>query len=501
MMESDSAWLLLFGSIVCGAEFLATHRNGFDLGDEGYLWYGSQQRLAGLVPILHFRAYDPGRYFWVAAWFRLLGSGLIQLRFSLMIVKVLALLAATILLDKSGASLVVQSSALPGLIVWMRPRHKMIDHAMPVLGIVTLFMYLTEPGPTTVIAMGLTAGLSFVVGLNHGLYQTTGACLALLLSRGAVIQDPMLILWVGISLLVGASPLVLMALRYAGFAAAYWNRKIQPILRRKHANLPVPVPWPWRTFANNPIQRLGQLSQGVLFLGLPAAYCSVLLGSLIQGELAAPALLACACIGLPYAHHAFSRADVSHLAQSIHPLLLLLAVNAGTFAGVIIYTVFLILTSLMSGLPGWRVHFHLKRSDDAALVGGQTIGMNAGRASLVRVLRQLKTEQGWSEQSLWAIPNLAGVYPALGLRTPVYDTFPIYPGNAESQGEMLLELSRGIVRAILVNDVAIDGREDLRFERAYPDVWAWIQKHATALKIKDLPGCYTLWVVRPGLES
>jgi len=73
--------VVLFGLIATLGAFLLEGHAGFNLGDEGYLWYGVQRVLHGEVPIRDFMSYDPARYYWAAGLLWLFhANGLIAVR-------------------------------------------------------------------------------------------------------------------------------------------------------------------------------------------------------------------------------------------------------------------------------------------------------------------------------------------------------------------------------------------------------------------------------------
>ena len=75
-MKKIPDWLYTAALSVCliGITYIIQGNIDINLADEGYLWYGSLQTSIGQVPLLDFQSYDPGRYYWVALWFKLFGN-------------------------------------------------------------------------------------------------------------------------------------------------------------------------------------------------------------------------------------------------------------------------------------------------------------------------------------------------------------------------------------------------------------------------------------------
>src|SRR5260370_17915967 len=78
----SAARIVALACLLAAGAYLAERRLDFTIGEEGFLWYGVIQTAHGGVPLRDFYSYDPGRYYWAAAWSPLAGAGLLALRFA-----------------------------------------------------------------------------------------------------------------------------------------------------------------------------------------------------------------------------------------------------------------------------------------------------------------------------------------------------------------------------------------------------------------------------------
>jgi hypothetical protein len=90
---------------------------------------------------------------------------------------------------------------------------------------------------------------------------------------------------------------------------------------------------------------------------------------------------------------------------------------------------------------------------------------------------ELKRTSTDAQDWLLAVPFTLWLLPILGCRSPVYDIFCVYPANEEGQNLMIAELAGNPFEAAVIDNSALDGREDLRFSRTHPKVWAWLNKN------------------------
>ena len=482
--------ILALASFVVFTLFIWQGNKGFGLGGEGFLWYGAQRVMLGEVPIRDFMAYDPGRYYWLAALMSLWGdNGIMALRGAVAVFQATGLFVGILLIAgsvKEQNFYYLLLSAIT-LVVWMFPRHKLFDITLSILLIGVLAFLVQNPTSRRYFFTGLCVGLVAVFGRNHGMYGVAGSLGVMAWLSIKRVEGPGLIkgfaLW-ATGVIAGFMPILVMALLIPGFAIAFWE-SIRFLFEVKATNLPLPVPWPWRVnFATVPV---GGAIRGVL-VGL-FFIATVFFGMLsvawvvwqkLRKKQVSPALVSASFLALPYAHLAYSRADVSHLAQGIFPLLVGCLVLLAMQPAKIKWPLALMLCGaslwVMHVLhPGWQCHGSTQCVNIE--ISGSNLVVKPRTAADVDLLRKLADEYAPNGQSFIAMSFWPGAYALLERKSPMWEIYAFYPRTQAFEQAEVERIKTAKPGFALVFDWPLDGRDELRFRNTHPLIHQYILDH------------------------
>jgi hypothetical protein len=472
-----------------------SHR-GFNLWDEGFLWYGVQRVMLGEIPIRDFQAYDPGRYYWSATLMLVTGGhGIMAVRGTILILQAAALVAALGLLTtvdekRTGPATLALCALILGL--WMLPRYKIVDMSLSIVLVAVLAWLVRWPSPRHHFLAGLTVGLIACVGRNHGLYGLAASFgvfvyLALRCEDWRAWRQGVLLFFLG--LVTGYTPLLAMLLLVRGFAPAFIE-SIRMLFEAKATNLPLPVPWPWEgRFTGVPLwESAHQALLGVFFVALivffTASIVFVVLAKL-KGKPVPPVLVASAFVALSYAHYSFARADAEHLALGIFPMLVgILAFALTRTTGVRWALVGVLLVSSWVAMferhPGWQCR--TGSSCELVSIGSDVIWMDPDTASQVSLLRRLKADFAPAGQSVFVAPLWPGAYALLGTKSPTWEIYMLSPKTAGFQRQEIARLAAARPAFALIIDYPLDGREELRYRNTHPLIEQYIESNFELVK-------------------
>lgn len=470
--------------------FVIQGRTGFNLWDEGFLWYGAQRVLTGEIPIRDFMAYDPGRYYWSAAFMWLFNNnGIIALRATVAIFQAIGLFIGLALLARSSAkrNILLWSLATITLMAWMFPRHKLFDISLSIALVGALTFLVQQPSSRRYFLTGLFIGLVAIFGRNHGIYGIAGSCgVMIYLGLGRENSPPPLkafVIW-GAGVVIGYLPVLLMIAVVPGFALAFWEG-IRFLLEIKSTNLPLPLPWPWRV----PFGQLSTIEMvrgsllGLFFIAIVAF---ALLGSAwairqrLKNKPVCAALVASAFLAIPYAHYAYSRADVAHLAQGIFPFLLgslvLLANQPAKIKWP--FTALLCSASLLVMLPMhpvWQCYTNQQCVE--ANVAGSKLKIDLDTANDLAMLYKLAEQFAPNGRSFITAPFWPGAYAVLERKSPMWEIYALSPRSEIFQRAEIERIKAADPGFVVINDFPLDGRDDLRFRNSHPIIDQYIRNN------------------------
>lgn len=497
----------LVATSLATASFALQGRTGLALGGDGYLWYGASRTAAGETPIRDFQSYDPGRYYWVAPWIWAFGDSLLTVRLATAAFGCLGLWLGLTAARRAGCSRFALIPVGCMLLLWMLPQHKIYECSLSIAAVFMAQQLLTHPSGKQFLAAGAFVGLSAFFGRNLALYHFIGvsALIAFLHYRmGATLSRRDWSLYT-VGLALGYSPMALLVASVPGFSEAFFESFHYLLFVKDSANITRPIPWPWAPPlpVGQPYVQLSEYFYRTSYLLMPALYgLAIVRAFTTEGDnlRRSALLLAAGFIGIPYLHHLLSRADLPHMAQSIHPFLLGLVGLPAAFAigrsrvGRGLSVALLTLICAVGFRFGPIYHARTARpSYEDRLIDGDQFSMARHSARLIDDARAAQARWIGTDESLFVAPHYPGLYAVLGITSPVRENYFLRKQTKEAQHRMIRQLEEANTNWALFADQTVDGREDLRFSRTTTILWRYLMDHFEEISFPERSGSLKLY--------
>jgi hypothetical protein len=508
----DVVKCLLVAVVLASGYYALGGNRGFDMADTGFLWYGVQRTALGEVPIRDFASYDPGRYYGLAALVQLQGDdGFLALRRAQAVFHGFALAATLMLISGVGG----RGHSLPWLvlwgciIVWWIPVYAGMT---PVWVVVSLTWLVAQPDRRwRHFLAGVVIGAAAFVGRNHGVYGVLGYVVlstSQWLGGSAVWRWP--VAWRGAlsaagGVVIGYLPMIALIVFSPGFSARFWDSIIHILFEVKTAHLlPLPTPWPWQAGLKGGLRDIPiQYAIGLVFLGLSVLGWSswfLLAAKARRAWLWPPVVLGALAMVPGYAHYAFTRADVAHLSGGIQPALIVFAVactllrparawfGASVALGVTVVVGSSYQPAVISRIYGWQ---------DWVEVGADRVLMSRETARLVGWSLQVHRDLAEPERSFLALPYSIGLHAMTKTQCPIHEIYPLLPRTKAFQESEIERLRADPPSFVILEDKALDGKEELRFQNTFPILHAYIYENFDFVSRPELPAHIQVLKPRP----
>jgi hypothetical protein len=492
------------------------------LYDEGYLWYGTIRTALGEIPVRDFQAYDPGRYYWGALWFKLLrNDGILALRISQAVFQFVGLSVAFLLLRRVLRSWLPLITAGVILLVWMFPPLKIYEPVITICAVYFAVLLIENPLKTRHLIAGVFVGQAAFFGRNHGVYCFAAFLLVILFAWWRTDLRALfgrLAFW-GLGIVIGYLPMLFMLAFIPGFFGSVWAGILFNFNTAR--NLPLPVPWPWvpHYLLMTVREAIHQFAIGLLYLAFPAFYLLACVGLLRRPRLRANTLfVASTFVGVAYLHYIFERPHLYYLAWTIPPFIFALIAMPASFSerhrrkvAVIVWSALLIFSwagaemayenyfllkakgFVMSKLDQ---RFHLKvdlfmPEQHLDLVKteirGDKMWVPKGVAEIINNAEVINSELIPANDGILIAPYWTGLYPILRKESPTWEIYFLFPQPLREQQKIVEDLERQHTNWAIVCNNYLDGRPELAFKNTHSYVWQYLTGNFEPIRTDRLP--------------
>lgn len=479
---------LVIALVFTALAFWLNANQSLSWADEGLLWYGSQQVHAGNAPVRDFYSYDPGRYYWTAAFYRLVGDQ--SLRATLFAATSFSWVALTALLISLGKSGLARPwrivLALAITVAFAYPRHKVFDQSLSLLLASAILLVLARPRSGRYwFLFGVLTGLAACMGRNHGVFFVAGAMLTggYLLWTGAAVRLGTTVAAYALGTAIGYLPVLALCVVEPGFGPAFW----ESILLTSQWQLKLPVAFPWRVSTEG-LPALRALHLRVfswMCLAVPGSYLVALAWTAVRARrgTASPLMLSMAAMslaGIPYLHQAFDRADFDHFVQGALPAFALFVCVAAAAAsgrwlqaagrGCGILALGLLVLLWLPYVPHVRMSLMERQVPGSTAqfdMDGTSYRIEQYQARLLTTVRRMALQCHVSDRQFLAAPHFPGLYAFLGIQAPAWESYYLH-NRPQPMQERHLRAMGEVKLAVVATESTIDQLDRLLFRNMHP---------------------------------
>lgn len=494
IVRSKAAIGVSAGVLVSAAWAFLSLRVGFDLSDEGYLWYGTQRLFHGEFPIRDFLAYDVGRYLYSSVFFLILqDTGLISLRiasFSLIGVFVVVFTCVSIASETDKKWFVKAYLAVPVAILASQlvyPYYKAFDFVAAVLLILAIYNLFKRPGVMSWVLLGVAVGIGATVNRNHGVYGVVASILAFFVFvaiPGLKTQNFRVAFSFAIGIVIGYLPTLLSFVFVSGFLQSFIDG-IKEQIRLGQTNIALPVPWPWTVdlAVNGWLMSFRPFLKGLGFLCLiifPIAGLMLIIRNKSVFDAKYAAFTASLCVAIPYSHYAFSRADMTHFTLSVVPVcigMLTIPFFSRAETKGLLAVLLIAVTLAISESPPVFYYTGLGRGWEKIQVREADVFVGTSDAEAFGRIKYAVEENNRSGSTFAAMPDMPGVHAIYNSRIPIYDIYILSVADKIHEANEIQKLNQLRPGLILISNKALDSNELLRFSGLRPKMYRWINEN------------------------
>jgi hypothetical protein len=207
-------------------------------------------------------------------------------------------------------------------------------------------------------------------------------------------------------------------------------------------------------------------------------------------------------VGSMYLHYVFSRPDLPHLVMGIFPFIIgVLAMpvakskqrqaRTGLVAGMLGMSVATVGYSDAMASP--HVRKALGDPDFVPVnIRGDDIFVTPDLAQLITVVQRISSNLVGPGETMLIAPHWPGFYPILCRKSPTREIYFLFPLSVEQQQNTILKLKEQNTNWVILGDIALDGRDDLRFRNTHSLLWKHFQIEFEEVPVAGLPQNYQL---------